>query len=460
MTARLRLDGVGFALGTGLACLMCGLLVSRGQGLVPVALLGMTGVFVAGYVSGRALLAILTVAALLQPPLGTIGPIADIKFAEVVVPLLVGAVLLRSWTGHPHGAARSAVGSGSARLLHFVVVVYAGVIVANVVRSQYLLDTANVLRPFYGYFVAFGLYFLTYTMLVRGRISVARLLQFVFGLSVVVCIIGLAAVLLHLPLNLGNLRYSVYDYGSGAVRVGFLETFGAAGLALLVVRPYRYRLALGLLFAGALVASGGRSAALGVAIAVLIYLVITRRGWPLLVTAAVLVSLPLLLPSLERHAQVQRITNINQSAFASDERALFYTESIREFKRHPIFGTGFGLASQPVGRTQDEVDFYQEQFAYGGHATYHSLLKNFGLAGFLPFVAAILVAVWRLARIARTNAPAGVFFILLTSQAVGMVAGGNGSDLPFFFVLGAAAAVLATAGKPKAPVHADSAAPG
>jgi hypothetical protein len=442
-------------------CVVTGLLVAHDDTGVLLGMLIIVALVAVGARDGRLLLVSVLLASLLHFPIGNFRAIANVQIAEVAAPFLLGGFLLRASLRR---VTRSATAAGlearncrrgtsepnRARWLHRAVFVYGLVIVANLLRSALLLNTSHAWRPMYAYLVGLSVYFLAYRGLWRGTEPksadrVRLLLSAGYALSVFVCALGVLAVLLHLPLNLGNLRFSVYSLSSGAVRVGFLDTFGSMGLALAIAGVGgRTRFPAGLLFAAAVVASGGRSAAIGITLGILAYLILSRRTGAL-VFVAVLVSLVTIVafPSIQNTPQLRRLTDVSQSAVSSDQRAPFLSEALREFRRRPLIGTGMGVPSSAVlGTTWAEVTFNRQQLEYGGQATYHSLLKLFGLAGFLPFVAALIFAVTGLGRRVRRSVPAAFLFMFAVAQTVSMIAGGDGSDPQWFFTLGAAAALL------------------
>src|SRR4051794_31080923 len=94
--ARRDWHAAALMLGTYVLCVSCGLFISRGHWLLPAGLMAVAGVVAAGVAAGRFMLALLTLAALVQIPLGTITvplgtgaevTIPDLQVAEVVVPL-------------------------------------------------------------------------------------------------------------------------------------------------------------------------------------------------------------------------------------------------------------------------------------------------------------------------------------------------------------------------------------
>ena len=149
---------------------------------------------------------------------------------------------------------------------------------------------------------------------------------------------------------------------------------------------------------------------------------------------------------------MQRLSQLNQQEFSSDGRLYIYNQSLHAFASEPLVGTGVGVPVSVSSPDPKVAAFYEAQLEVGGHATYMALLKNFGLLGFLPFVAAVLIALVSLAPLTRSEPAAGFFFILLAGEVVSMFAGGNGSDPVYFFALAGGSAVLASRRRAAAPV--------
>jgi O-antigen ligase len=435
------------ALGVCAIAVCLGGLVALDQGTKLVALGALVCLFAAMVSSTVVMAGALTVAALLQPPLGDIGPFPEVQAAEVLVPLVLLIAGYRWITRSPAAVEELRGARTRARAVHYAVLVYGLVLLANLVRTKFFLpaQAAGVNRAYYAYAIGLGMYVLVYYALTVEKVDLDWLLDLILKLSVFVCVVGVGAVALGLPLNFGNLRYSVYDYGTGAVRVGFLEAFGTAGLALVLLRPVKFRLPAGLLFGAALVASGGRAAVLGAAVGIALYLLLTRRGVLIVVAVTLLGVVATTVPALTQNAQVQRLSKLDSREFQADGRTFIYEESFKGFKSNPAFGTGLGVPRLVAAQDRATAEFYEGQLEVGGHATYVSLLKNFGLAGVLPFVAALLLVLWRLGGRVRSDPRAAFFFILLTAQLVGLWAGGNGSDPVYFFLLAGGAAVLTSA---------------
>jgi O-antigen ligase len=426
-----------------------GFAVSRGQWLLPAGILTLTALLLATLVTDTLPAILLVVAALLEPPLGDFGGIPELKLAELVAPILLLVLALRAASRERATTALAptrVVDLDRSRAINLAVGAYAVVLALNYLRSKYLLGSTvfGTARTFYDYFIALGTYLLFYLLLTARGCDWSRLFRFLFWLSLTASTIGVLAVALKLPLNFGTLRYSVYDYTSGAVRVGFLETFGTVGLALVLTINNRFRLVPALLFVVALLASGGRAAVIGAAVAIAVYFLITRRSWRVLAGTIVAILVALAIPSIGSNPQVQRLSQVNQQQFSSDGRLYIYNHALDAFASEPLVGTGVGV---PVSVSSPEPKisaFYAAQLEVGGHATYVSLLKNLGLLGFVPFVAALLIALASLAPIARADPAAGFFFILLVAEAIAMFVEGNGSDPVYFFALAGASAVLAS----------------
>jgi O-antigen ligase len=427
----------------GFATLL-GLCVSAGEWWLVGVGVAVIAILVGTMATNTTLALFLTFAALVQSPIGSIGGVPNLMLAELLVPLLMIVLVLRPFISYRVKATTAQ--PSPARAINWAIGMYALVIVLNYLRTKYLLDSTvskGSNHDFYDYSVALGAYLIFYLLFTSPGFDWSRLLRFLFYISLAGAVIGLGAILLHIPLNFGSLRYSTFDYTSGAVRIGFLEPVGIIGLGLVFTTKVRYRLPLGLLFAGALVASGGRAAAVGAAVAIVLYLVITRRSWQVLVTAASVGLLAIAVPSLGSSPQIERLARLNSHELSRDGRTYLYDTSLRAFASHPLVGTGVGVPTHVIASPEPIVNrFYEEQLEEGGHATYTSLLKNFGLVGFLPFVFALLLALRRLIPRGRVDSVAAFFFIMLTAEAVSIFASGNGSDPTYFFALAGASASL------------------
>lgn len=447
---RQAVGSMRFLLSFGIGLLMsltCGMLVAHGGSKLLAALLALVALVFITLWGKMSAIAVLVAATFYQAPITSIGRFPGITLAEFAVPIILGVLCLQSTGRERTGRRWGAVGGA--------IVAFGIVLAANLVRSKYLLTTipSGVNRAYYDYFVALGVFAATYRLLLRRGIDTARMIRLIYVIAAAVALVSVIVVAGHLPVNLGNLRYSVYRYSTGAVRVGFVEIFGAVGLAIAVTHRVRYRLFSIVLFTGTLILSGGRATAVGALLAVALYVAIVAEKSFRVIAVASLVACVMGLaavwawPTVRQQPQVQRLVGINSKTFGADGRQIIYERSLSEFERHPLIGTGLGVPSDAfapevqVLSDPNVTEFYRAQLEVGGHGTYAALFKNFGLAGAIPFLAALAAAI---IATAKTRDRVGRFlFVALVTQAVAIVAGGNGSDPFLFFLLGTCAAWLA-----------------
>jgi O-antigen ligase len=409
---------------------------------LPLLLLPLVSIRLAGF--------LLILSVLLSVPLGDVGPVPDVRLEEVLIPLLAGGFFVRYMVA---GGFWSVFRHGPTLGLHLLVFLYFAVILGNYLRKPLLpsnlISSAGEgdqgLRTYYDYFLALTIYVLCYFTVVRGHISLRAVMKLLMWASLIVSLAGLALLAAGFQLSLGELRYSIYYYEYGAVRIGFLETFSVIGLGLAIAGVWppwnrTTRLLVVSVFALGLLFSGGRAATIGLAVAVILFLVLTRRGVHLVLLSCLVLGLLLMPWTLSTIPQVKRFTETGSTLGDTswNDRAYIYGVSMREFAKNPIFGTGIGHVVPVVGETPVDVLFLEEQLRFGGHGAYAAVLKNLGLAGFLPFVGML---VWSLRRLgsavsSRPYSPERVpsfLFILLVSLAIGAIMGGNGSE-PLLFV--------------------------
>lgn len=437
-------------------CVLLGLLVTVSVKIALAATVAIA-VIAAGAVGSAIPFWLLVVGIVYQAPIGSFSRLTDMLLVEAVVPLsAVGVLLYRSTLGQTeplsHRLAHFAPGS---RWVRLGVVAYTAVILIEAARVYLAHSYAyapGTNRDFYDYAIAIGCYALAAHYFARG-VTVERFVVILFRLSLLVTVVGLVATMAHLPLYLGNLRYSVYNFTSGAVRVGFLEDVSIFGLAAVAagisdLRTPAAKWASGIVFAAGLYLSGGRAAAIGLVGAVALWLLLAKGVKFFFLTAAIAVALFFAAPALSTIPQVQRLTNVNAAQLSADGRTLLYHDQLQAFYANPIIGTGVGVPANVVAATPQESQFYNAQLEDGGHTTYTSLLKNMGLAGFLPYMLALAAVLVGLLSRMRRDRLASFLFISILALAIAQFGGGNGSDPAYFVVLAAGAALL---GRPMEP---------
>ena len=436
-----------------------GLLISRGSWLTLVILLIPLAVALAIGLSVNMLAALLAIAAMFQIPLVGVGGPFDLGLTEIVVPSILALMVMQRLVASHPGYLSDVHGSTPGRLpraIHLAVGAYGLVLILNLVRSKYVMATpVPVNHAFYEYLVvAIGTYAAACICFTSPDFDWRRFLGFLYYLALIVCIVGLVSLILHLSLNLGNPRYSVRSTTSGAVRIGFLDTFGLVGFALAVTAGGRLRSLSSLLFLAALVASGGRSVLVGALIAAAIYLVATRRSWQLVAAVSLAVLLALLIPTIRKSAQAERLSQVNPATFAKDRRQFLYDSALDSLSQRPVLGTGVGAPVSLVGLEPELAEFYEMQLELGGHATYATLLKNLGLLGLLPFLAALALGLTRCLSLKKAEPAVGFFLIVMIAKAISMIVEGAGAD-PLYFMALAGAASVSISGLPQSAAVSD-----
>lgn len=433
------LVGCGLAVGSGLA-------VATGYGLIAAGCLVISFGIAAALQRPGWTLMVIAAGLMLAVPLADVGPIEDVRLEEVLIPLAAAALVIRLSV-----SVRSVDGLDvdvRTKAMHACIAVFGLVLAFNALRTAFLLADVvedGPLRAYVGYALAILLYFVTYSALRRKALASESLIRSLYWVAFVLSATGLLALALGLPLDLGSLRFSIYDYSSGAVRIGFLETVAMIGIGCLITGQVKSNLFHWLVFASALVMSGGRTAFIGVLVASVVYLSLTIRGriWIAAVCVAGTLAV-VVVPSLASQVQVERVTNVDAGAFDEAGRLQLYDAAWETFLEQPVLGSGLGVPATVYNSSVEEREYYEAQLEVGGHGTYASVLKNFGLVGLVPFVfllAVPLIGLGKRVRAVRGGSGSFVFFILVT-QTVAMVSGGNGSDPLLFLSLGWAAHLL------------------
>jgi hypothetical protein len=191
----------------------------------------------------------------------------------------------------------------------------------------------------------------------------------------------------------------VFDYGGRtvvagglyALRIGGLAETAGLGLACLAalwtMRVVKPGLAVGILLWLSLCVglSGGRSLTLGVAAAVLAYLIGPARSRRLRLAvggAGVFISVLALAYVYGYATQIARILSLQGGLAQQDPaRAEVFRILWGYFLSNPLIGKGIGVAGEGLSDA-----FVAQQVIAGGHSSYISMLGNFGIAGAFFFV--------------------------------------------------------------------------
>jgi len=392
---------------------------------------------------------------------GSVGPIPNVLLSEVLVPLAFPPVLMAVVRAGrpllPQEGRRYAFAAGvlvAVTFVHFV----NGPVLASFSGTGSLGSSG--LRPFYDLFVYVLLFFMSvwvFEWVPATSESWARILFVLLAGCVALSVLRLVGVGLGVdtPLMTG-----VFDYGgrtrleSGVpvLRIGGLAEVATLGLACLAavwtMRQIKPSTAIILLLwlLACVGLSGGRSLAIGVAFAVLAYLVGPARGRRLRVMVGGALVLGVIVFVAVRYGystQIVRILTLQGGIEQQDPaRAQIFAILWGYFLENPFIGKGIGVAGEGLSDA-----FVAAQVVAGGHSSYMSMLGNFGLAGALFIATFVLDPVVRaLAHTRRTIAekihglPQGLMTLVLVHaviKAFEYVAGGSGYRDPSMFIIAA-----------------------
>lgn len=379
------------------AAALVGVAVARGAGFLVVGAVLLAAVATARTEHKLALAFIVTFFPF-SP--GSIGPIPNVLLTEVLVPLAFPVVALvvarRGQPLLPSGGRRFGVALGvlvAVTAFHFVTGPLLGSIGGNVAFGS------SGLRPFYAIATYGMLFFLTVWSLdwmPRTKQAWSGFLWVLLCASIALSVVRLITVTLAVdtPLLTG-----VFDYGGRtvvagglyALRIGGLAETAGLGLACLaglwtmrVIKPGQaVGIMLWLLLCVGL--SGGRSLTVGVAAAVMAYLLGPARGRRLRVViggALVFVAVIGLAYAYGYATQIVRILSLQGGIAQQDPaRAEVFRILWGYFLANPLIGKGIGVAGEGLSDA-----FVAQQVIAGGHSSYVSMLGNFGLVGGFFFV--------------------------------------------------------------------------
>jgi O-antigen ligase len=406
---------------------------------------------------------VIPVAIVLTPlKLGDFAGAPDLSGKEIMVPLFLLALLVRLF------AKKGSIDVLSPRhnTLSFFIFFFFAVVFANYLRHP--LMPANLLglgsevggfRSYYEYFLGIGAYILILYYGYKYKKVLYNTIRLLLFLSTVMCVIGISMYIGEFSFfGIQSLVWSVHEYSYGAVRIGFIGTFGQLGLLLLLSNAFSFRwrfgrYLLGLLFITSLFLSGGRAVLVGSLAAVAGWLFLRRRY--LLVTCTTIamvagyLSLSMITSSVW-HPQLLRLTNVSSLQEGDISRYYTYQYAIADFLDHPLFGTGLGESPDIPAELLGRYPTLETNLRMGGHATYAAILKNFGLVGTVPYLAILIIAFvacfkaanrgvfdsmrdLNLRRIPQVAVFLGSYVVAYSVQTI---AGGHAASTLFYFLIG------------------------
>ena len=357
-----------------------------------VAFVAIIGAVAATRRSGRAVLLLL--AALLPISMGNVHGYQDFRVIEWLPVMLLPLVVL-DMLRTPQGL--SPRGSG---FLWLVVALFACVALINLMRQAGIASSDR--RDYWG---------LAMNLLVMGDVAwlgrwlvrderMAKLTLWTFvWIAVVVSCARLANYYLGTPLPFlgGVFEYSVQGglgAAASAARIGGLDEGAMLGLAALgaLLHGGRARIAspfLAIFFFIMVVVAGGRTVALAVLLALVLYLVLAKGGRLAIIgaTLAAVAAALQIIGALGLSHQITRVTGFAGGLREQDPfRYQAQSDQLQAFFSHPWLGKGIGVLDQPISN-----QFLADQVKFGGHGAYTSMLANFGVIGGLTLVSLLLV---------------------------------------------------------------------
>jgi len=450
-----------------------GLAVAKGQSALVIAavVLAAASTLAPEYKIGLAF-----VAAFFPFSVGSIGPIPNLLVSEVLLlafPLVLFRVTQSGQQLVPREGRRYVIAVGllvAATFYHFLT----GPLF-NSVGGVTL--GASGLRPFYILFANVALFFMAVWVLdwiPKRRSSWVRFLNVLLVASIGLAVVRVFTVTIGVdtPLLAG-----VFDYGGRtalaggalAFRIGGLAETAGLGLAcvaaLWTMRAIRPGVALSVLLVllGLAGLSGGRSFAVGAGFALFAYLLGPARGRRIIVVISGAVAVAVTAAVAISYGYANQITRLLAFEGGLQEqdpaRAEIFRIQWENFLSNPLIGKGIGVAGEGLSNS-----FVAAQVLAGGHASYISMMGNFGLIGLYFIVVFALVPLWDSLAFTRAALPEDAHtwiqgmmtFVLVQSVIRGFeyVVGGSGYQDPRMYLVTALFIVIAAAAR--GGVHADA----
>lgn len=318
-------------------------------------------------------------------------------------------------------------------------------------------DDGSGFKGYWMFLVALLTYLTTIYWINRNRIPPDQVMQVLGWLVLAVTLVGMLTFTTGITIpGLSTHAWSVsetagFGEAAGSVRIPFLELFGQLGFLLVLTRVAfngRFRALLLIYFLVTIYLGGGRVAMLSTFAAIAVWLFLNRR---FIMTGIVLVCALFTLLSLQviqaiaPNPQLARLTRLGSLQESSEGRYFIMKYAIEDFMKHPLFGTGYGKKYN-IGLIRSHGEFrdssqINKQLSFGSHMTHMQILKNLGLAGYIPFLLIWLYPVKQLLPIALSQRRSPVLIyrfnaqfaiVLISVLLIRMVVEGNGSELSLY----------------------------
>ena len=421
----------------------------------------------------RLKMALLLFACLYPLSFGNVGPVPTFLWVEWMSPLVAGIMLYHIVADRKRIFPEKCLPVLSAIL---VLVIWA---VINYMRHPVLAEklmgvseSAGGLRSYYTIFIGVSVFFACMWFARYESETGPFWNKFLKFLMLFSLLLGITRIFSHffsfdIPFVFSTFRYSgAYSYstyGGEAYRIGGLSETAVIGMAAVLASRIRasfsitYVLLL-ICFSLILFLSGGRSATVGLLLALTIYSFLfdlKYLGWVLSGLLLLLGIVWILMSAEILTGQINRLFAL-EGGFQTQDKYRFLTYQLmwEQFLGNPILGRGIGYFGKGFGGTST---FALSQLKTGGHGAYLSILCIWGLGG-AYFLGMILVStfingVLLLKRklfsqsLSKYQTATVVFVVLIiTAKSVEYLAGGNGySDMELYMLAGILAGLYSRA---------------
>lgn len=403
---------------------------------------------------GLAFITLLMIIGLTPLQIGALS-ISGLKTGDLIIPMLFGLTIvdLAVTTKNP-GLFLPARGNlHTVFLAVFMFVILVAFTRNPLLPSSLVQGSEGGFKFYWGFLCSFLLYFMIMYWAGRNSIQPTQLMVVLFYVVTGITVIGVFMLVTGMKVpGLETHAWNVQETrgvggAAGSLRVPFLEVYGQIGFFLALTSigcKDKLRLIMLAYFIFCVFIGGGRATMLTSIAGAIIWLFLNRKY---LVTFLLLLGFGMslifvqLLHEIAPTPQLKRLTNIGSLEETSEGRYITFNYLLDEFLEHPLVGTGYGkeydLPFIRSGRNFLDPERLEQQLRLGSHNTHLQILKNLGLAGYIPFILIWLYPLYKLLPVAMARAgeypgtlsrDAQICIIFIATTLIRMIVTGNGSE--------------------------------
>lgn len=348
----------------------------------------------------------------------------------------------------------------------------ASVINNEIIRKSIVdVNTQGVKRVYFSIGVSLVLFFTTILSIYVNykKIDFYKWIDIVFKVTIVIGLFRIFTYFMDLkiPILVGPFVYNtdaIHRFGGVSHRIGGLTEVVMVGLACLTVMFY-YKNKLKLVESSILIVflflSGGRTILVGVAFALIAFIMLFYRNkvsYFLSFGFVVMLVLLIFLPGDFIEGQLGRLTAFEGGIEQQDKyRYILYKKHYENFKENPLIGKGVGKHQGIVYHwSPDKEEFIEGNLIGGGHGSYISILGVLGILGLSYFVifvfggalnAYIKIRKYFLIKNYLAVISIFVFMILLMKSVYYLTSHSGLNDISLLFLVGVVASVTVVENK-------------